>query len=443
MSNLRKVLVFNLCAFALLSIQTKCSAEASNMFFDPAPIHEVLGINRFPAYESDGKWYFDVHLSPFFQHSSGARDKDGNKVAEGDRLGYFDMIDMFDLSWFADEASMSQITPKTWNATNYPVLYETYNGLAVDGIEWSGNDGSYTVTIDYEKIGMRVELDFAIAHGFGFCAKSGFVSYKQDPTFTDVSTDSISSIVTDMIMSASIRNVIIPNELGTDLQRFETTALEDTFLQIYWSRPCKFNDEKDNHVVTVYPYLSAGLWVPTGKNKDQNKFFSLPTGNDGHFGFSLEGALNFEFPGMLTLNAGAGVTFFDERTIDDFGTPTSQEQGTFYPWKTTIRRRPGTSWNFNVSMHAENIVDSLSFYADYVFTKHEPDSISVESARNPASFIPSKLEEESEWKAQTVQAGFTYAVTPNLSLGIAGQTHISGVRVYKTHTIMGTITFSF
>jgi|GEM_PF-1414357 hypothetical protein len=467
MSRLKQIMLFNIFALALISIATKCSAEASAMFFDPAPMHDVLGVNRFPIYKND-KWFLDLHITPFFQHSSGARDKNGNKVAEGDRLGMWSITNMLNYNVITT-SGIDQITHKTWNEDNFLYMYDLDYSLSYgyweDSISdiWeptNEQDGYYSIAIEYEKIGLRLELDCALAAGFGVCLKGGFVSYKQDPTFTDSTTDSTTgaylkaenypeegtylntAYLTQNLMTEFNRKKLV-EDLDLDIDKYYTTALEDTFIQLYWSHPFDLNDEENNLVATVYPYLSVGTWIPTGKKKDQDKVFSLPTGNDGHLGISFEGALNFHFPNMLTLNAGAGITFFDDQTIEKYRTPNYEKQSGIYPWQTTINRRLGTTWNINLSIEAKNIVDSLTFYADYVYTKHERDSVTIESANHPECFLPEKVERESEFKSQTVQAGFLYDLTPNLAFGLAGQTHISGIRVYKTHTVVGSITFSF
>jgi hypothetical protein len=423
----------------------------SNMFFDTTPIYGVNGVNRYPL-EGNGKTLVNVSISPFFQHSTGARNKDGIKVPEGDRLGTWSMIGLF---WGSgtDGGTPGNAAHKTFNGTNFATVYPLYthlvenSELTIADLEPKSNGwyGNYTVDIKYEKVGVRTALECEVGSGFGICFKGGIASYKQDPIFTDSSPSSMSAPF-DAISNSYLMSDTVRNAIGTDLDlsfdRIHDTAPEDALVQIYWSTPFDYKDKENHLVVTVHPYISIGAWLPSGKKKNQDNLFSLPLGNDGHLGICVEGALNFDFPKMCTVNVGGGASFFNERSIDDFRVPNSRYQSTIYPWKTTIRRRPGTTWNVNLSMKAEHIVDTLTFFCDYVYARHEKDSITVSSTKSEY-FIPSKLENESGWKDQAVHCGFSYDLTENLSLGLSGQTHISGEKIYKNQTVMGNASFTF
>jgi hypothetical protein len=421
-------------------------ADPAALFYDPGMTHGVFGINRYPTESED--WEFDINLSPFYQHATGARDKTGKKVPLGDRLGRWDMLAIL----FGDMDAAP--TSKPFNATNYSTLFTTsYKAHAAGITESSFNgikqaDGAYSVEIDYEKVGFRFELDAALTAGFGLTIKSGVVDYKQTPTFTDKSVaaagTALGDFLNDTLMTQTTREAIA-SDLGLNLDRYQTTAFEDTFAQLYWSNRFKLKNEEREHIVTVVPYIGVGVWIPTGKKKNQDRAFSLPTGHDGFWGLMLEGAINFNFPGTVLVNFGAGITFFETKTLCGQRVPNHKDQFGIIPWKAKIKRQFGPAWNFTASVIGEKIIDELSVYFDYLYCKHERDSITIKeetTARNEL-FLPKKMEEESLWKSQMIQLGFNYQITPNLSFGAAGQTHISGRRVYKTHTVLGTITFTF
>ena len=434
--------------FLMISFISCCVAEPAALYFDPAITHNMLGVNRYPVKQKD--WTFDLHLSPFFQHATGARDRDGKKVPEGDRLGRWEMLALF---WEGDnEKATTEASPKTFNSTNYSTLYTLSQDLAAIGVtdvSYGGRvdkDGDFSVAIDYEKLGLRGELNVAMASGFGLAIKGGIVDFKQTPSFTDVSTSTDEEVVAflaDLMFTTTRQKVF--NEIGLNVDRYETMVFEDTFVKLCWSNAFKFDDEEGNHVVSVIPYLGAGVWIPTGKKKDQDKAFSLPSGHDGFWGITLDGALNFQFPGTVLINIGAGAAFYETKTLHNYRAPSHKYQYGIYPWKTSIRKTLGPAWNFNVSLYAKDIVDKISVYFDYLYSEHERDTITIvdSDSTRKALFIPSKLEEESAWKSQTIQLGFNYQLSPNLAFGFTGQAHLSGVRVYKTHTIMGTVTFTF
>jgi len=444
-----------LLLLALFSVTQFCFSDPAVVYYDPGMTHAVTGLNRYPSGKKD--WTFNFNFSPFFQHASGARDKDGNKVPIGDRLGRWEILGIF----WDDNGTDSNPFPAApadnpVNDANYHYLYTLSHDLVKHGVRQSGDEGptdataDYSVDIEYEKIGVRSELDFEMAGGFGLTVKGGLVEYKQTPTFTDksIATDDemFDMFLTRSLMSHEVgRQGLIETDLGLSLARYETMVFEDTHAELYWSNPYKLDDEHGNHTVTVAPYLSAGLWIPTGKKKNQNAAFSLPSGHDGFWGLSFKGAINFDFPGTVLVNIGGGATFFETKTLSGQRVPNHESQRSIYPWKARIRKTYGPGINFNFSLRSENIMDYLSVYFDYIYAKHEKDTITMketDSSRN-SYFIPSMLEEDSFWKSQMIQLGFQYQITPDLAFGACGQTHISGVKVFKTHTIMGTITLAF
>lgn len=438
-----------LLTFILFSVTQFCFSDPAVVYYDPGMTHAVTGLNRYPSGKKD--WKFNFNISPFHQHASGARDKDGNKVPIGDRLGRWEILGIF----WGDMAAAP--ADKPFNDANYHYLYTLSYELDDNfNVRPSGDEGpkdktgDYSVDIEYEKIGVRSELDFEMAGGFGLTIKGGLVEYKQTPTFTNMSKitgdSGFDSFMTNSLMAHEVgRQGLIETDLGLSLARYETMVFEDTHAKLYWSNPYKLDDEHGNHTVTVAPYLSAGLWIPTGKKKNQNAAFSLPSGHDGFWGISLEGAINFDFPGTVLVNIGGGATFFETKTLSDQRVPNHESQRSIYPWKARISKTYGPGINFNFSLRSENIMDYLSVYFDYIYAKHEKDTITMketDSSRN-SYFIPSMLEDDSFWKSQMIQLGFQYQITPDLSFGACGQTHISGVKVFKTHTIMGTITLAF
>jgi len=472
-------------SLVFLLISQVAVADPAVVYFDPGMTHEMYGVNRLPT--EPVNWTFDLHLSPFYQHSTGARNKCGLKVPLGDRLGHWEM---FPLLWGDTSAA-----PKEFNETNYPNYYsltekilDLGDGTAATEEGFEGDkdyDGDYSVTVSYEKKGLRFEFDIAMKAGFGMTVKSGIVDYYQKPFFRNASTvqrgSTLGDFVWDTLMTDTMRHALLECELGLDTDMYSTVAFEDTFVQLYWSQPFKCEDKKGDHIVTIHPYLGAGVWIPTGKKKDQGRAFSMPTGHDGFWGASLEVAINFEFPNTVLFNVGGSMTFFETKT-QCMRVPNHRYQAGVYPFKTNVSRRYGTGWNVNCSLHAYDIMDNLSVYFDYLYSKHEQDDIrildcegcidcsgsescsggicgcsggscsggacsvgcsSLCSTADTSAFLPCKLEKDSLWKSHMIQLGFEYEVCNNLSFGVSGQTHISGMRVYKTHTIMGTIKLVF
>lgn len=391
--------------------------------------------------------------------------------------------------------------------------------------------GRYSVTADYEKYGVRFGLDFTSGIGLGFSIRSGIVEYSHGPRdgcrkvrkkikksdgmdsindcgdfefeqlsecnttvacvkqkefvkgFEDLTSkgacknvESIepggdikdSDLITQYLMEPEKR-IAISKELGykNQFREFCTTEFEDTHVQAHWTYPFSFRDEDDVHVVNFIPYLAIGAWLPTGRSQDPDVIFSLPTGNDGFTGLTLEAALNFAFADYdgnqdaptLQASVGSGITLFDSRETSRMRVPTSCFQVGVIPWHASVKRRQGTTWNIYTTLQALNYISSLSFYGSYVYTRHENDNIQLSDDDCPDDcpadcavlpngeraqcFLPKVLEQRSIWRSQVVHAGFDYAVTDNLSFGFSVQAYLAGRRVFRPTTVMGAVTFTF
>lgn len=343
--------------------------------------------------------------------------------------------------------------------------------------------GSYdSVMVRYERFGLRTQLTFDFKFGLGIGMRTGVADYKQKPEFNlsnefrkdsglsyfDLKDDGVTIDYTkpkppltdtsDPALDKSARHILrnlmdeksrnlLAKDLGLDLTEVRQTKWEDSHLYLYWQYPFDIPDKDGDFVCSIIPYISAGVWLPTGEEKNQNQPFSLATGNDGFTMFTLEGALLFDFPRMIQTSLGGGIMIASERDLPGYRVPTSTFQAGIIPWKTTIRKHPGLTWYLNVSFKADDFISTLSFYFDWLYTRHMKDSITLKEpdATRSAAFavgVP-MLERDSEWKNQQVHFGFDYHVTPLLAFGFGVQSYISGVRVYRTSTIMGTASLKF
>ena len=532
--------------FIFFSISSMIIAAPTTTYHDPTIIFTPRGLNRFSENLSPKKISLrkpTFSITPYYQSASGARDKDGVKVPLGDRLGQWNMMALF----YGFDASPAEkkfdlrgqrlaypvtalnkgvldLTPVTngdypgaleTSKTNYPNLFNAFqtifnqdantavvdNSLVINrpnvqllaGINADkallATEGIMSVPIKFEKIGARTEFIVNLTQQLSLIVQSGIAHYKQSPIAFIDQTPTNTNIQLTLTTTSALN--LIASELGVSLNRISNTGFEDTNIKFAYTKECPFNDEENNTVVTICPWLALGGWIPTAKKRNQDNPFSLALGNDGFFGLSLEGALNFDFPQLLTLGFGGGVSIFQKQTLFNQRVPSDLRQSGFFPWKTNLKKRLGTAWNFNASLQARNFIENLSFYADFTFAKKERDEIELtDSSKTPhvpyalqvskkftagegapsatdfspsgiptqlepgstntpisiqkqSLFFPQKLEEESEWNAQTLNCGLMYELTKDLLLGFGFTTHFAGLRVYKTHTIMGSINLTF
>jgi len=494
--------------------------------------HSFLGTDKY--YTKKDSFSFNIALSPFYQHSSGARDENGLKVHEGDMYGKWNMLGLFfghkytgggtanpDLTVRNASPADRPFTLANYNdgvaapntvygvlprhndplvaggtdstRTRYPMLSAAWRVLdgilggtaaaanvvdheapvladnPAEGIAAGNIDKNYTLESNFdpddnntgylsvpmdtcEKYGMRGQICFEFSCGLGMKCKGGFVEYRLTGTFRThsplgdaTSTDPLTKAqgLIDKYLMNPHEQVL--NELGIYTHEQKKTVFEDTYIELFWNLPWEIEDASFNHVATVSPYLAVGVWIPSGKKKDQDQMFSVPSGADGFWGLSAVGSINLDFPGLIQLSFGGGATFYESRTISGYRVPSSQYQSVIYPWKARIKKRPGTVWYLNASLKTEEFIEQFSFFFDYVYSEHKRDSITLKetvTTRN-AYFFPEKLREDSKWRTNVIHAGLNYRVSSGLDLGFSFQAHLSGARVYKTTTMMGTLNFNF
>ncbi|MCK4265592.1 hypothetical protein KAW80_04520 [Candidatus Babeliales bacterium] len=434
-----------------------CLSAPVNTYHDPVVFHGVNGINPFPSKKFEKqKIIFD--FVPFYHYAYSAKNGSGTKVPEGDRISRWNMIGLLQGAEAAPGDSTStqpggflgDLTPTLSNAF---IALSNSSGIGRNYTEETFTDstqtlGFYSVPIDYEKFGLRGQLNIKFGGGLGIRARGGFAYYKQAPIFNDQTPTStnygfsnVDAMLTQTHLMLVAQREAIGNEISLNFDGQTKTGLEDTHLALYWTGRFGMNDEEGNHVVSVIPYFEIGAWLPTGEKKDQNRAFSLPLGNNGFAALTGEAALNFDFPGTIQLGIGGNFSIFDEKKLRNFRVPSSLNQEVIYPWTTTVRMRPGMSWSLYGGFKGEDFIEGLSFYFNYIYTRHEEDGIKV--LENASLFKPGKLEDESVWNSQMIHFGLDYDITKELAFGAGVQLPVTGKRIYKTTTLQGNIRFRF
>jgi len=493
--------IIKLLSPCMLLVMT-CISTPLNNVFDTQPIFTVMGTDKY--YKEKDKGEIRFYITPMYQQTSTVRNADGIKVKAGDRLGAWNMFGFF----FGRDAAS-----KTFNgdAANYPHLYPqtqpsghvppdpratvadiTGQAVSADSRYRIGANATLeqnfkpeklpfayvNVPLNYEKVGLRSQMNFDFGFGLGIAVKGGVVDVKQKFTnfieeeqfHTDhgyvlraTTNPDAQALYTDLY--SPVQRDAIAKDVDLYFTTYRKTAAEDLHLQIYWHFPIDLYDNDGDVAATVVPYLGFGAWMPSGAKSDPNQPFSVPTGNDGFYGFTFDASIGFDFPVLpktnqtLQLCIGGGFLLFNSKDqtnvrmyaagstgLPNTSTNTDYQIG-IIPWKTNINRRPGLTWYFNTSLKSEEFLGGLSIYLDYIYTQHLKDSITLQepNATRKAAFNNGleRYKRDTSWKNQQVGAGMDYKIADNLKLGGAVQAHISGVRVYRATTLLGGITFTF
>ncbi|PKN03515.1 hypothetical protein CVU75_01865 [Candidatus Dependentiae bacterium HGW-Dependentiae-1] len=354
--------------------------------------------------------------------------------------------------------------------------------------------GFFTNNLKYRKHGLRAELDCNIALGFGISGQIGVADISQilddkcqdmipsysciylskgrinltcfaEPScgfrlaggeigpkgeccqnddyckdchidgFDHLTTFSVNKLLMDQLC-------VIAHEIGVDIENFHATSLEEARLNLYWRKAFTINETEDDWPHFLFtPFLMVSGSMSPGKKINPSKIFAAPFGNDGFNAAGFSGGFNFDFYDTVEIGAEFGYTNFFKRTICDFRVPNNKCQQGLYPFTSNVEYHPGCNWMFGAKIAGYHFIDKLSTYFQYVMISHSRDKICLQ--QNCPEFVPGVLEERSVWNTKLANIGFTYDVSPYLSLGFFWQAPLSQRNTYRSSTVMLSFNGSF
>ncbi|MFC1854736.1 hypothetical protein ACFLY6_02620 [Candidatus Dependentiae bacterium] len=461
-NTIKKVAISHVATIILFST---CFGGPQMNKVDPLPNHTIFGIDPYPPAtegREKGHWVGSFHVSPYYQDAPGSRNAAGDKVAIGAEYGAWNTAGIFyGVSKAVDDSYEANVLPDlTWTGSKPAASGENYEKFkaALELLDTKYTDttdtnfdpanvnhGTHTVDVSYQRLGVRGEIRIALFEGADLTVRAGACEYRMTPTIFTPHADADDDVKKYLLEEFKLDEIM--SELGLSLDRVHDVVLEDTYVRLSGGFPLLLKDENDNDVVTFAPSVAVGVWLPTGKKVDHDKAFSISSGNDGHTGVCVEGAINLDFHETILASAGGGLTYFNDKTYDNFRTPNHMFQNGIYPWRTKIKRDPGYSWFAHASMRALRFMNETSFYLDYSYSAHQADTITCEdsSAARAALFTDGTklLQERSVWNCQELHCGIMYEASPNLEMGLSFHAHVGGQITYRTKTITGSVRFLF
>jgi hypothetical protein len=218
-----------------------------------------------------------------------------------------------------------------------------------------------------------------------------------------------------------------------------STGLGDLSALVGWA----WNNEETEELDFIDTTLKAGFLLPTGKNKDQNLVFSLPTGYDGHAAVALSGAVSLGAFEWLTVGCSVDTLLFFRRT-KTIRLKTAPQQSGFI--KLGLGRaivQPGTLFNAGCFAKADHCLKGFSFLVGYTFSQQNDTVVCPCSASLSASIASSDemlkfwnmhtlhLNVEYDFAKENARTGWRMAFFYNPVLG--------GKRIFRTYVVSGTL----
>lgn len=409
--------------------------------------------------EFDGKNIRErIGISASFvgQKATYARNLDKVKVLAGDVHGRLNMVG---LTYGSIPTGQTQPALLTTAAGQ---TFTTVAGAGLDDATYSDlnqNFGFFSLPTKYRKIGARFNIAIRFLDSCVFSMQGGVVDMKQTITaYTDKTSQAAAADVFHTTGSGSVssgdqtiveqylmdQRTAIFTQMGIDAQDWNKAGAEDISFCLAFRHNISVNkhheEGKEWTRFIITPHARVASTFALGKKQDPDTLLSLPFGNNGHHAVHANAGISLDFIDSIEVACEGGATHFFDRTYRT-RVPTHRLQSVLFPYKTDVTVKPGKTWHMSIAMNAHHFIDKLSMYAEYTYLNHGRNSVALVTA--DSAFVPSRLEDDSNYKVQMAHIGFNYDLSPNVTLGFLWQAPLAQRGTYKSNTLMfsGTILF--
>ena len=426
---------------------------------------------------------FAVHVSPFGQNANCARDMNKCIIGCGDIDGRWSLVPLL----FGEFPSGVQNYPSTTLITAQQVLFpnppnipgtisipqdvaepcvccnlsenetlESILEINCSDVASTCNANSPTGTaglgflnfpVRYRKRGVRAEFDFQITDGLGLMLQTGFADISQTGAFQICETGGDCS-ATGSVTQPNVLNYLvyqykqIAEDLCYDLCKFDQVGIEDFRAIAWWRRAFPVNKEREGWPeFLAIPFVELGGQFACGKEKCPNQVFSVPFGNNGHNSVGGTIGIDLDFVDTVAIGGEFGLVHFFSREYCKQPVPNNIYQSGIYPFKTDVTICPGLNWNFGLKLQAYHFLDRLSCYFQYMMVTHRQDEIKLKKC--DSAFTPEALECRSYWQTQFGNISLYYDISPAITLGFLWQAPFVQKGVYRSSTVLFSLTAFF
>lgn len=217
------------------------------------------------------------------------------------------------------------------------------------------------------------------------------------------------------------------------IKNYKKTDAGDTTLLAGWT--CNYEETEVLDFLDLT--IKGGLLVPTGREKNENEPFDIPSGYNGHVGFPLrvDGALgSYDW---LTIGGHLGMLLFGAKTKDIRMKTDTRQNGFIKLAHGRARIDKGTIWEAGAYVKADHAARGLSLVIGYTFMNKYDDKI---TPCNTTIFDTATVNSDElfkGWNMHTVHFIAEYDFTKENKclgprVGIFYNLQVGGKRVFKT-----------
>lgn len=186
----------------------------------------------------------------------------------------------------------------------------------------------------------------------------------------------------------------------------------------------------------------TGFLAPTGKQKNENQLFSLPTGYNGHWGFPLCAATSIGFYEWITIGGYLNTLFFLNKNRIMRIKTNPEQSGIIKLVRADVSEHRGPLIHIGGYFKADHVGHGVSVTAAYSFVSQQKRSLSL---YNPTSFdhtIINSDEMLKRWNMHTINffAEYDFAqegTSVGNRIGLFYNLQIAGSRVFNTNIFGG------
>ena len=232
-------------------------------------------------------------------------------------------------------------------------------------------------------------------------------------------------------------NPLLAN-FGINTSPTTSTGVGDLTSWLGWTH----NYQETTTIDFVDVTLMAGFLAPTGKQRNENKLFSLPTGYNGHWGFPLCAMVSFGCYEWITVGGYLNSLFFvNKNRIMRLKTDIAQN-GIIRLARGDVSVHRGVLVNTGLYFKADHFAHGFSLTSAYSFAYQHKNHL---TPKNPGQFDRAIINSDSTlagWNIHTFNFTLEYDFTHEDEkvgnrIGLFYNLQIAGARTFNTNVTGG------
>lgn len=223
----------------------------------------------------------------------------------------------------------------------------------------------------------------------------------------------------------------------------KNTSVGDTMYLGGWT----YNNDSVEYLDFLDVTIKAGVSIPTARQANTTKAFSLASGNNGHVGIPVSFDMTLGMYEWVTWGMHVGGQFFLKHD-GNFRMKTHADQNGFIKLAQGAAREDlGNIWNVGSYLKADHIAGGFSLAVGYQYTAQEATTLSPYNTTDNAiqkfsSSVVNSDEMLKKWRmhAISVMADYDFAEEGkswNPKIGLFYNQPVAGKRIFNTKTFGG------